>query len=98
MVAGSKSSASPVTGSKQIVEDKRAPIPDQVATKMDAAAWFARCLDVEQIAKDLAFWLLDIGGCSKNGVTAVESANCGGHWKRRGQSFNTETVAVRDIE
>src|ERR1700716_2548292 len=39
-----------------IVEDKRAPVADQVAAKMDVGAWFATLTKrTKEIAKDLAF-------------------------------------------
>jgi len=46
-----------------IVEDKRAPVADQVAAKMDVGAWFATLTKrMKEIAKDLAF------GCSTTTV------------------------------
>jgi hypothetical protein len=46
-----------------IVQDKRAPVVDQVAVKMDVGAWFSTLTKrMKVIAKDLAF------GCSTNEV------------------------------
>jgi FixJ family two-component response regulator len=46
-----------------LVEDKRATVADQVAAKLDVAAWFATLTKrMRQIAKDLAF------GCSTREV------------------------------
>ena len=54
-----------------MVEDKRAPVPDQVAAKMDVGAWFATLTKrMKEIAKDLAFGCSTSEVAKKHGVTA----------------------------
>ena len=54
-----------------LVEDKRAPVPDQVAAKMDVGAWFATLTKrMKEIAKDLAFGCSTSEVAKKHGVTA----------------------------
>jgi hypothetical protein len=54
-----------------LVEDKRAPVADQVAAKMDFGAWFATLTRrMRQIAKDLAFGCSTSEVARKYGVTA----------------------------
>jgi hypothetical protein len=54
-----------------IVQDKRAPVADQVAAKMDVCAWFATLTRrMRQIAKDLAFGCSTSEVAQKHGVTA----------------------------
>jgi hypothetical protein len=53
-----------------IVQDKRAPVADQVAAKMDVGAWFATLTQrMKQIAKDLAFGCSTSEVARKHGVT-----------------------------
>jgi hypothetical protein len=53
-----------------IVQDKRAPIADQVAAKMDVGAWFATLTQrMKQIARDLAFGCTTSEVARKHGVT-----------------------------
>jgi hypothetical protein len=54
-----------------IVQDRRAPVADQVAVKMDVSAWFATLTRrMSQIAKDLAFGCSTSEVAKKHGVTA----------------------------
>ena len=54
-----------------IVEDKRAPVADQVAAKMDIGAWFATLTKrMKEIATDLAFGWSTSEVAKKHGVTA----------------------------
>ncbi len=54
-----------------MVEDKRAPVADQVAAKMDVGAWFATLTRrMRQIAKDLAFGCSTSEVARKHGITA----------------------------
>ena len=54
-----------------LVEDKRAPIADQVAAKMDVSAWFASLTErMKEIAQDLAFGCSTSEVAKKHGVTA----------------------------
>ena len=54
-----------------IVVDKRAPVADQVAAKMDVGAWFSTLsLCMRQIAKDLAFGFSTKEVARRHGVTA----------------------------
>ena len=54
-----------------LVEDKRAAVADQVAAKMDVAAWFATLTKrMKQIAKDLAFGCSTSEVAKKYGLTA----------------------------
>jgi hypothetical protein len=53
------------------VQDKRAPVADQVAAKMDVGAWFSTLpRRMKQIAKDLAFGCSTFEVARKHGVTA----------------------------
>ena len=55
-----------------MVEDKRAPVADQVAAKMDVGAWFATLTKrMKEIAKDLAFGCSTSEVAKKHGVTAA---------------------------
>jgi hypothetical protein len=54
-----------------LVADKRAPVADQVAAKMDVGAWFATLTKrMKEIAKDLAFGCSTSEVAEKHGVTA----------------------------
>ena len=54
-----------------IVEDKRASVPDQVATRMDFHAWFATLTKrMKEIARDLAFSFSTSEVAQKYGLTA----------------------------
>jgi hypothetical protein len=56
---------------EQLVEDKRASVPDQVAAKVDFGAWFAGLSrHMRQIAKDLAIGFSTSEAAKKHGVTA----------------------------
>jgi hypothetical protein len=53
-----------------LVEDKRASVPDQVATKLDVGAWFATLSRrMKQIARDLAYGFSTSEVAEKHGVT-----------------------------
>jgi hypothetical protein len=55
-----------------MVEDKRAAVVDQVAAKIDVAAWFATLTKrMKEIAKDLAF------GCSTSEVAEKHKVTAG---------------------
>jgi hypothetical protein len=55
----------------QLVDDKRAPVADQVAAKIDVCDWFATLTRrMRQIAKDLAFGCSTSEVAKKYGVTA----------------------------
>jgi hypothetical protein len=55
-----------------LVEDKRAPVVDQVAAKLDVGAWFATLTKrMRVIAKDLAF------GCSTSEVAMLHGVTAG---------------------
>jgi hypothetical protein len=61
----------PVDWIDTLVEDKRAPVADQVAAKMDVSAWFASLTNrMKEIAKDLAFGYSTSEVAQKHGVTA----------------------------
>ena len=54
-----------------MVEDKRATVADQVAAKLDVAAWFATLTKrMKEIAKDLAFGCSTSEVAERHGVTA----------------------------
>ena len=54
-----------------MVEDKRATVADQVAAKIDVAAWFATLTKrMKEIAKDLAYGFSTSEVAKKYGVTA----------------------------
>jgi hypothetical protein len=53
-----------------IVQDRRAPVADQVAVKIDVGAWFATLTKrMKEIAKDLAFGCSTSEVAKKYGVT-----------------------------
>jgi hypothetical protein len=55
-----------------LVLDKRAPVPDQVAAKLDVGAWWGTLTKrMKEIAKDLAF------GCSTSEVAAKHGVSAG---------------------
>ena len=54
-----------------LVEDKRAPVADQVAARMDVTAWFTTLTKrMMEIAKDLAFGCSTSEVAEKHGVSA----------------------------
>ena len=54
-----------------MVEDKKAAVPDQVAAKIDVAAWFATLTErTTEIAKDLAFGFSTSEVARKYGLSA----------------------------
>lgn len=54
-----------------LVEDKRAPVADQVAAKLDVGAWFLTLtLKMRQVAKALAYGCSTSEVARKHGVTA----------------------------
>jgi hypothetical protein len=56
---------------EMLVEDKRAPVPDQVAAKMDVGAWWETLTKrMKEIAKDLALGCSTSEVAEKHGVTA----------------------------
>ena len=72
-----------------LVEDKRAPVADQVAAKLDVGAWFATLTQrMRQIAKDLAFGCSTSEVARKHGVTAGRISQLRRNWKSRGGSFS----------
>jgi hypothetical protein len=55
---------------EELVEDTRAPIPDQVAAKVDVGTWFATLSHrMKRIAKDMAFGSSTKELAEKHGVT-----------------------------
>ena len=53
-----------------LIEDNRAPVPDQVAAKLDVGAWFATLSRrMKQIARDLAYGFSTSEVAKKHGVT-----------------------------
>jgi hypothetical protein len=56
---------------EELVEDKRAPVPELVAAKMDVGTWFSSLSHrMKQIAKDMAFGSSTKELAEKHGVTA----------------------------
>ena len=54
-----------------LVEDKRASVPDQVATKLDFGSWFSSLtMRMKEIAMDLAFGFSTSEVAQKHGVTS----------------------------
>ena len=50
-----------------MVEDKRAPVADQVAAKMDVGAWFATLTKrMKADRQGSGVRLLDVGGCARS--------------------------------
>jgi hypothetical protein len=78
-----------------IVQDRRAAVADQVAAKMDVAAWFATLTKrMKEIAKDLAFGCSTSEVAKKYGVTPGRISQLrrvlAGSWA----AFQGEAVAV----
>ena len=73
-----------------LVEDKRAPVADQVAAKLDVGAWFATLTQrMKADCQGSGVWLLDVGGgeearsdCGQDFAAATE------RWKSRGGRFS----------
>jgi hypothetical protein len=78
-----------------IVEDKRAPVPDQVAAKIDVGAWFATLSRrMKQIAKDLAFGFSTSEVARKHGVTAGRISQLRRMLEESWAAFQGEGVAA----
>ena len=78
-----------------LVEDKRAPVPDQVAAKMDVGAWFATLTKrMKEIAKDLAFGFSTSEVAAKHGVTAGRISQLRRLLEESWLMFQGECVAV----
>jgi hypothetical protein len=71
-----------------IVADKRAPVADQVAAKLDVSAWFATLTSrMNEIATDLALGCSTSEAARKHGVTAGKSASGGESCNADGRNF-----------
>jgi len=78
-----------------LVEDKRAPVPDQVAAKMDVGAWFATLTKrMKEIAKDLAFGFSTSEVAKKHGVTAGRISQMRRMLEESWAAFQGEAVAA----
>jgi hypothetical protein len=77
-----------------LVEDKRAPVLDQVAARMDVRAWFATLTQrMRQIAKDLALGCSTSEVASKHGVTAGRISQLRRTLEESWAAFQGEAVA-----
>jgi hypothetical protein len=78
-----------------LVFDKRAAVPDQVAAKLDVAAWFATLTKrMKAIAKDLAFGCSTSEVAKKHGVTAGRISQMRRMLEESWAGFQGEAVAV----
>ena len=78
-----------------IVLDKRASVIDQVAAKIDVAAWFATLTKrMKEIAKDLAFGCSTSEVAKKHGVTAGRISQMRRMLEESWAGFQGEAVAV----
>ena len=78
-----------------LVADKRAPVADQVAAKMDVGAWFATLTKrMKEIAKDLAFGCSTSEVARKHGVSAGRISQMRRMLEESWAAFQQEAVAV----
>ena len=78
-----------------MVEDKRAPVADQVAAKLDVGAWFATLTKrTKEIAKDLAFGCSTSEVAEMHGVTAGRISQLRRSLEESWAAFQQEAVAV----
>ena len=76
-----------------MVEDKKAAVPDQVAAKIDVAAWFATLTErTTEIAKDLAFGFSTSEIAKKHGVTPGRISQLRRTLKESWSAFQGEAV------
>jgi hypothetical protein len=78
-----------------MVQDKRAPVVDQVAAKMDVGAWFATLTKrMKEIAKDLAFGCSTSEVAEKHGVSAGRISQLRRVLEESWTAFQQEAVAA----
>jgi hypothetical protein len=78
-----------------LVEDKRAPVADQVAAKIDIRAWFATLTKrMKQIAKDLAFGCSTAEVAKKYGVSASRISQMRRMLEESWAAFQTDAVVA----
>ena len=78
-----------------IVDGKRASVPDQVAAKIDFAAWFSTLTKrMKEIAKDLAFGCTTSEVAKKYGVTAGRISQLRRMLEASWLSFQKEAIPV----
>ena len=76
-----------------IVQDKRAPVADQVATKMDVGAWYATLtMRMKAVVKDLAFGCSTSEVAKKHGVTASRISQLRRSLEQSWLAFQREAV------
>ena len=76
-----------------LVEDKRAPVADQVAARMDVTAWFTTLTKrMMEIAKDLAFGCSTSEVAKKHGVSAGRISQLRRTLEASWNTFQQETV------
>ena len=76
-----------------LVEDKRAPVADQVAARMDVTAWFTTLTKrMMEIAKDLAFGCSTSEVAEKHGVSAGRISQLRRTLEESWNTFQQETV------
>jgi hypothetical protein len=78
-----------------LVEDKRAPVADQVAAKIDVGTWFGTLTKrMKEIAKDLAFGCSTSEVAKKYGVTAGRISQLRRMLEESWAKFQQEDVAA----
>ena len=76
-----------------LVEDKRAPVADQVAARMDVTAWFTTLTKrMMEIAKDLAFGCSTSEVAKKHGVSAGRISQLRRTLEESWNTFQQETA------
>ena len=78
-----------------MVQDKRAPVADQVAAKLDVGAWFATLTKrMKEIAKDLAFGCSTSEVAKKYGVTAGRISQLRRALEKSWATFQQEAAVI----
>jgi hypothetical protein len=78
-----------------LVDDKRAPVADQVAVKMDFGAWFATLTKrMKEIAKDLAFGCSTSEVARKHGVTPARISQLRRSLEQSWAAYQQEAMPV----
>jgi hypothetical protein len=80
---------------EELVEDRRAPVLDQVAAKVDVGAWFATLSHrMKRIAKDMAFGSSTKEVAEKHGVTPGRISQMRRSLERSWAEFQGEVAPV----
>ncbi len=81
---------------ESLVEDKRAPVPDQVAMKIDFGSWFATLTNrMKEIAKDLALGYSTREVAQARGVSAGRISQIRRKLEYSWAEFQQETISAQ---